>query len=167
MYILRCTQRLLRRMPHGEHADNEEPAPTTTLGDWYANPLNVGRLRLVLCISERSLLPVLVPARDLAALAIRLQDAVRRLLLRLGVDATRVQQELREMAWHRVGATRSRQLLGSLNDLGFLADAYIRAGGADMDLDNVALEVARASCRPIEYQSPDRRTQALFSGANQ
>ena len=32
--------------------------PTTRLGDWYANLVHVGRLQLVLGVSERTLLPV-------------------------------------------------------------------------------------------------------------
>ncbi len=41
--------------------------PTTCLGDWYANLLFTERLRLVICISERSLLPVFVAAKDPAS----------------------------------------------------------------------------------------------------
>lgn len=170
MYVLRCTQRLLARLRVPADPTVPESEPTTILGNWYANPLNVGRLRLVLCTSEKSLLPAIVPARDPAALPDRLREAVGRLLPRLGVERSDVQRELREMAWHQVGRTRSRQVLGSMNDFAFLADVYIRdkrghEAGADVDLDEIALTLARAPCRPIEYQSPDRLTRALFDGA--
>jgi hypothetical protein len=35
---------------------------TTRLGDWYANLLRIGRLQLVLAISERTFFPVVVAA---------------------------------------------------------------------------------------------------------
>ncbi len=169
MYVLRCTQRLLGRLGASVDPTAAEPEPTTTLGNWYANPLNVGRLRLILCTSEKSLLCTLVPARDPAALPDRLREAVGRLLPRLGIERSRVQRELREMAWHQVGPTRSRKVLGSMNDFAFLADTYIRDdgvdGGMDVDLDEIALTLARAPCRPIKYQSPDRFTRALFHDA--
>ena len=34
-------------------------------GDWYANPIAVGRADLILCVPEVTLLPVVVPAREL------------------------------------------------------------------------------------------------------
>jgi hypothetical protein len=58
--------------------------PTTTLGDWYANILNVGRSRLLMCTSERSPLTVIVPARNLAAFPDRLQQTVANTLASLG-----------------------------------------------------------------------------------
>jgi hypothetical protein len=59
MFSLRCTRKLLGKLK--VKPDPSPPAPTTRLGDWYANALNVGDHRLVLCTSERTLLPVLVP----------------------------------------------------------------------------------------------------------
>ena len=92
MFTLRCTRRLLERF--GEPAA-DVPAPTTVLGDWYANLLNVGRLRLVLCTSERTLLTVLVPAKDVSALPDQLRIAN-------SCDASCI--------WHEARAVRPRPL---------------------------------------------------------
>lgn len=174
MYVLRCTQRLLGRLGASVDPTVPEAESTTVLGNWYANPLNVGRLRLILCTNEKSLLCALVPARNPARLSDRLREAVGRLLPRLGIEQRDIQRELREMAWHQVGRTRSRQVLGSMNDFAFLADGYIRNDGADVgmavarnvDLDEIALTLARAPCSPISYQSPEHFTHALFRGAS-
>ena len=165
MYTLRCTQRLLARLGQ-PIADGRATAPTTALGDWYANTLNVGRLRLVLCTSERTLLTVLVPARNLSAFPDRLCEAMARMLARLDVAPGEVAREEREMTWHQLGRTASRRILGSMNDFAFLAETCIRDDGPDADLDEIAAVLNRAPCRPIEYQSPDRFTQAVFSRAN-
>jgi hypothetical protein len=140
--------------------------PTTVLGDWYANLLNVGRLRLVLCSSERTLLTVLIPARDPAALPDRLRAAVARTLGYLAIPADAIAREDREMRWHQIGRTASRQVLGSMNDFAFLADTYVRDDGPDADLDAIAILLNRAPCRPIQYESPDRATQAAFRRAS-
>lgn len=140
--------------------------PTTTLGDWYANTFNVGRLRLLLCTSERSLLTVILPARDLTEFPQRLPQAVGHTLAGLGVPAPQIAREQREMSWHRFDRTRSRQVLGSMNDFAFLAETYIRDDGPDADLDAVARLLNRAPCRPIKYESPDRLAPALFRRAS-
>jgi hypothetical protein len=49
MLVLRCTQKLLKRI--GPPVV-DPPASTTALGDWYAQPLAVGRQRYVLLVSE-------------------------------------------------------------------------------------------------------------------
>ena len=136
--------------------------PTTTLGDWYANTLNVGRLRLLMCTSELSLLTVILPARQLGEFPTHLRNAVRGMLASLGVPAQQIAREQREMAWHRFDRTRSRQVLGSMNDFAFLADTYIRDDGPDVDLNSIARMLNHAPCRPINYESPDRLTPALF-----
>ena len=53
MFTLRCTKKLLTRMK--VRPDLRPPLSTTKLGDWYADVLNLGRERLVLCVSELTL----------------------------------------------------------------------------------------------------------------
>ena len=77
MFTLRCTGKLLKRLGRPDEAS---PAvPSTRLGDWYAHLLFT-RPQIVLCVSERTLLPVLIPAADAASLVPRLRDAVGTML---------------------------------------------------------------------------------------
>ena len=140
--------------------------PTTTLGDWYANMLNVGRLRLLMCTSERSLLTVILPARRLPEFPERLRSAVGELLTSLGVPAPLCMREQLEMVSHRLDRTRSRQVLGSMNDFAFLAEAHIRDDGPDVDLTDVARFLNRAPCKPIGYAAPAAFSVGLFRGAS-
>src|SRR5882724_1445968 len=96
MVVLRCTQKLLRRL-HQTPAE-DAPASSTVLGDWYANILWVYRKPLVLAVSARALLPVLLPARDPASLGPSLAAALGHLLVALGIPAHRVEEEQRHMA---------------------------------------------------------------------
>lgn len=165
MFTIRCTRALLDRL-HVTSPPTDSVEPTTTLGDWYANTFNVGRSRLLLCTSELSLLTVILPARDLPTFPDRLRDAVGRTLANLGVPAPQIAREQREMTWHRFDRTRSRQVLGSMNDFAFLADTYIRDDGPDADLDGIARMLNCAPCSPIQYESPDRLVPALFHRAS-
>ncbi len=60
MLTIRCTRKLLERLD--VEASSVPLHPTNHLGDWYANLLFTGRARLIICISERTLLPVFVEA---------------------------------------------------------------------------------------------------------
>lgn len=166
MFTIRCTRALLDRL-HVTSLPTDSVEPTTTLGDWYANTFSVGRSRLLMCTSERSLLTVILPARDLRKFSDRLRDAVTRALANLGLPAPQIAGEQREMTWHRFDRTHSRQVLGSMSDFAFLAETYIRDDGPDADLDVIARMLNRAPCSPIQYQSPDRLVPALFHRASQ
>ncbi len=164
MFAIRCTRALLQRL--AAHPDDTDQTETTTvLGDWYVNTLNVGRLRLLLCTSERSLLTAIIPAAPLGAFPERLEHAVTRILAGLSIAPLAIARERRAMRWHRFGRTRSRHVLGSMNDFAFLAEEYIRNDGPNFDLERVAGMLNRAPCRPIQYQSPDRLVPALFARA--
>ena len=74
MVVLRCTRRLLMRL---KYQDEDTPAESTTrLGDWYGTLIRMGRRHVLLFISERSRLPVLLPARDADRLGLAFPKAV-------------------------------------------------------------------------------------------
>lgn len=164
VFAIRCTQTLLKRLAAHPN-DSDESEATTVLGDWYVNTLNVGRLRLLLCCSERSLLTAIIPAAPLRTFPERLEQAVARILTGLPITASAIARERKEMTRHRFDRTRSRHVLGSMNDFAFLAEEYIRDDGLGLDLERVAGMLNGVPCRPIRYQSPDRLTPALFAHA--
>ncbi len=116
MITLRCTQKVLRRL--GITGSMPEPAaPTNALGDWYVNLLHVGHKQMVMATSERSLLTVLLPARDLReSLVPNLCDVTYMLLLEIGVDKERAAREVEAMQPADFARTDSRSVLGSMND---------------------------------------------------
>lgn len=48
--------------------ESEVSPPTTALGDWYANILFLRPQQLVLCVSERTLLPVVISGKEFESL---------------------------------------------------------------------------------------------------
>jgi uncharacterized protein DUF6933 len=157
MVTIRCTQKLLRRL----HPTEETHASTTVLGDWYANIAFSRPQQLVLCVSERTLLPIVLPAKGLETLVPRLSMSVGEVLTRLGVNRGLIQREQDEMRSFTYGRTQNRRVLGSLNDFMFLLAHYLEAR-PDATLIEHSLQLAQAPCTPIGHRSPDRVTPELF-----
>ena len=113
MITLRCTRKLLDRA--GVPAKAETVPPTTVLGDWYANLIFARPQQLALCINERSLLVVILPARGFKSVAPRFGAQVGSLLVRIGVPAAAVAAEEQAMQEFRFGPTANRWVLRCLN----------------------------------------------------
>jgi hypothetical protein len=156
MLVLRCTKKLLVRLPEREPVADSNSS--TWLGDWYANPVNIGRQRLILCMSEVTLLPVVVTARDLSSFYSRLVEGLGEVLRSLGVFDTLIHEEQARMAPVAFAPTNSRVVLGMMNDFAFLLQAGMEQGESLLD---ASPQLARTPCRVIN-SSPDRATLDLF-----
>jgi len=166
MYTLRCTRPLLRRLgPLTPPGDGPAPVATTSLGDWYANRLNIGPHRLILCTSERSLLSVVVPAKDLPGLPQRLIKSLAVLLCRIDVPALAVAREIREMQSVCFDRTLSRSVLGSMNDFAFTADAFFLRPGSEVYLEDLDWRLSETPCGPLGYAQPFERARELLGAA--
>jgi hypothetical protein len=123
MFTIRCTQKLLRRV----QCRAEPPTSTTALGDWYANILFARPEQLIVCVSERTLLPVVLAARPAASLGNRLTDALGEVLSQLRTPSRLIAQEQAEMATFVYSTTRNRRVLGTLNEFLFQLSWYLHA----------------------------------------
>lgn len=150
----------MRRRFGLELADEERPG-TNLLGDWYANLLNVERSRWVLCLSERSLLPVLVPAR-LAEFPIAFPTLLREVLVGIGIPNGVADEEVQLSTAWQFARTRNRQVLGSMNDFAFHFQIRLRKGD---DPVTAAIKLADMPCSPLELGWPNRTTFALLGVA--
>jgi len=152
---LRCTRKLLKRLPI-----TAEPMPSSTwLGDWYANPIAIGRARLILCMSERTLLPVVLPARELSQLPTRLVAGVGDVLRALGVAEAAVLAEQARMSPIAYAPTKSRVVLGTMNDFAFHLGFILESG---CSLLTASVELSGTPCSAIDG-FPDKATCEVFS----
>jgi len=146
------------------HAPAKEPGLSSTrLGDWYANLVFLRGARLVLCVSERTLLPVVLHARDLATLGARLASAAGDVLAAIGVPAEVAHDERDRMAEVVFARTASRRVLGSMSDLAYLLAADFDPNASLLDL---ALKLAETPCGPLGMESPTRATLASLFAAD-
>src|SRR6266536_72648 len=103
MVTIRCTQKLLRRVPSTAVPSSSD----TLLGDWYANILFARPEQLIVCVSERTLLPVVVLARAASTMGERLAQSLHQVLLGLGVSAHQADAERAKMNPATFGPTRN------------------------------------------------------------
>jgi hypothetical protein len=159
MYAVRCTRKLLDR---AAPKDLVLPAaPTNVLGDWYANIVFARPEQLVMCMSQRTLLPVIVTAKDIKHLPKRIATAVEQMLNAIGVPTDDVAAELSKMQEAVFAKTADRRALGSLNDFVF----HLQHGTGshpDMSLNERALRMARMPCGALGYAYPSEATLAAF-----
>jgi hypothetical protein len=123
-----------------------------------------GRCGGDLGVAERSLLPVVVPAKDFTTFPARLTEAAQRFLEALGVSAKLRDREAQEMAKRVLAKTNNRSILGSMKDLAFLALVFLDRF-PDAPPEAVAEELIDVPCGPLEHVFPRRQTQVLFRAA--
>ena len=160
MFTVRCTQKLLRRV----EASDAPSAPSTVLGDWYVNVLYSRPHQLALCVSERSLLPVVLHAKVAQTLAPRLTLAVGHVLQRLGVASALIEREQNEMLTFAYSRTQNRRVLGQLNELMFQLSWYVHDRPEESFLAH-SLHLAQTPCGVIRHGFPDKLTVELFQAA--
>ncbi len=120
MVILRPTKKLRSLLPVAAVSLRSD----TALGDWYVNRIVVQRQPLLLLLSSTSLLPLVMPARDVRSLPDRLAVAVGSRLRRFDIENQIIEAELRAMHPVSVAATADRSVLGFMIDFAKLITHY-------------------------------------------
>jgi hypothetical protein len=160
MMTIRCTRELLKLL--GVEGNHEANQRTNLLGDFYAKLVLTRRGTLTICVSERSLLPVLVaPLPDPRMFGVTFRQALQSVLREIGGEPGLVRHEVRETEQIGLGKTSSRRILGSLNDLAFLDCATIE-DDPGIDLLALAVELADTPCSPLNDESPKSASLTLL-----
>jgi hypothetical protein len=165
MIVLRRTQKLATALPASAAP---LPASDTALGDWYVNKFVVDRRPLLLLVSARSLLPILIPARDVRSLPGRLPELIAQRLGRLGVPNRWIAAEVNTMSPVVVAKTTSRSVVGILVDFAFMAPYHLHAGSWDeTTLPFVEARLAKTPCfagrRGEDTVFPEQATAKLLA----
>lgn len=161
MVVLRWTQSLRVRLKQFD--DAPDVRSTTKLGDWYGNVIRMGNRHALLFISERSRLPIMIPVREANRLRSSFPEAVCQMLAAIEVRAEVIERERQHMSQIAFSRTRSRSLLGSLND--FLLMARMRFVTRRTDpLERIARDLAeRPLILPFDGGHPSEVTRRLLS----
>lgn len=158
MVTLRPTQKLRSLLPLS--AGPSVPSDTA-LGDWYVNRLLVDRRPLLLLVSASSLLPIVIPARDVRSLPSRLGDLVAARLRRLGVSESVLGAERDAMGTVSVGPTLDRSVVGILVDFANGVPHYLDQGRWDeTSLTDVEARLENTPCFASK-----RASQCVFPAA--
>ena len=143
MVILRPTRKLRSLLPTATVSARSN----TALGDWYVNRVVVDRQPLLLVVSSVSLLPMLVPARDVRGLPDRLGVLVESRLRRCGIEADLIALERQAMHPVTVAQTIDRSVLGIMVDFAKALPYYLEPGQwTDETLPFVEGRLAETPC---------------------
>jgi hypothetical protein len=143
--VLRATKKVLAKLAR---TTSNVAASDTALGDWYVNRLIVDRRPLLLLVSSRSLLSLVVPARDVCGLPSRLAALVAARLRRLGIVGSLIEAEVAAMDPVCVASTQDRSVIGSMVDFAKAIPVYLPVGGWDLtSLPFVESRLAETPCR--------------------
>jgi hypothetical protein len=166
LLTLRCTQRVRTRLRLPEQLP-EAPASSGALGDWYVHLVRFGRSEFAIATSERCLLTMLLPARELrTSLVPNLHASLRSLLERLGVPEEQVSRELAAMQPVSFARANNRRVLGSMNDFVLQASHHLARGD---ELATIAERLADTPMSAIgegrgHLGFPDMLARALLAG---
>lgn len=161
MVIFRFTQKLAKRFKMEIEKDLPENS-TNMLGDWYFNYFTFERKYFLLGISEKSLLPVVIPAREIGDFPERFCVALRELLEVLGIDDKLIDRELMEMRDVHYGKTNSRNVLGCQNDCIRMV-RYMMRDDPPCSLLEQSLKLSRIPFKTVGYKNPVELTSNIFN----
>ena len=113
-------------------------------------------------VSERSLLPVVMPLRERSQLLGNFRSRLAELLLQLSVSENAVSLELAQMRDASFARTSNASVLGTMND--FIRNARVHIEMDDgLDLLGLELRLADTPCGPRIYRYPNRLALQLLS----
>lgn len=160
MYRLHCTKKLLARIKPEILSPGESD---TVLGNWYATAL-FWKPQVALLVSERTLLPVLMPLAPVATLARRFPAQLALILKEHGVPSEFIAQEVWRMDKAQYAKTANRSAVGILSEFvrqaEFWLAAYAYEKGDDDDLLAISAKLAETPCSPL-YKGPVSPDKAL------
>ena len=164
MVILRPTRKLSSQLPSTAFTAAKSD---TALGDWYVNRLVVDRQPLLILVSSTSLLPMLIPARDVRSLPRRLAAIVRDRLQRCGIDGPVIDAEIRAMSPVIVAPTADRSVIGIMVDFAGAVPYHLDAGQWTVaTLRRVEERLAETPCHAARSDDrvifPDRQAPAVL-----
>jgi hypothetical protein len=164
MVILRPTRKLRDVLPVSEVTSAQSD---TALGDWYVNRIVVDRQPLLLLVSSTSLLPMIVPARDVRGLPGRLPDVVETRLRRLGVASRTIEAETRAMQPVVLAPTEDRSVLGIAVDFAKSLPYFLESGPwDDSTLQHAEDKLAETPCHAArvfeQVVFPERKAPELL-----
>jgi Domain of unknown function (DUF6933) len=164
MVILRPTRNLSSLLPA---TGISRSSSDTALGDWYVNRIIVHRQPLLLLVSSASFLSMLVRARDVRNLPVRLADLVEARLKYLGIDIRAIDAERSAMARAEIAPTVNRSVLGIMVDFAKSVPYYLKPGCCNATALRLAEErLAETPChagKPFDQVIfPDKKTAEVL-----
>lgn len=137
---------------------------TSKLGDWYANFVPTYSGDLIILVNEKTLLSIAMPIWESDHLLLLFRLRVGNLLGMIGMPSKAIENELSHYAQIKFGKTRSRSVLGSMNDIAYQYQVIAEMGEnkADLSLSKAEYKMSQMPCKPIDYRAPSEVVEELL-----
>jgi hypothetical protein len=161
MLTLRCTRKLIQELARAGHELGEEPAEIPQLHEWYANLFRLERRKCLIFTHATTLFTFVVPGvtkPHFVALQKLMRDSLEVALRAEGFGPEVADRILGTQDSLQILPTRSRSVLGSMNDFVHMTRVYIDMEGGLAHVDvawlnrnlNVAPMSALGYGRPVD-----------------
>jgi len=165
--IIHCTKKLLKELDESPSSSIAPEPLSGFLGPWHANLIRIERRKCILLTNDRTLYSILIPGvkkkdlvnfRELFALHLKMN------LEKEGFGQEDTKKALEEYGEITIAPTKSRSVLGSMNDLADQADFLVsRAGGLEKgDMLTVNMMLNRIPMGAIKYRYSIDKVYELF-----
>jgi len=159
-----CCTKIVRDRLHLPAQMSPPAQPSTRLGNWYVHLARFGRQQIVLATSERSLLTILLPARQLReTIEVNFHGAVGELLAALQLPEQVVSRELAAMQPISFSAASNRRVIGSMNEYVWQLGSYLSRTSDPLKL---SLQLSRTPMSAVgsrsNYGFPDEVARDLL-----
>lgn len=160
MVTLRCTARLLKRLP----VPSAEHPPSGRLGDWYARIIFGKPRHVVLCTNERSLLCVTVPLAPIRQLVSRFVTAATRRVEQISAPPELLGAEVGSLTPTLLGRSVNRSVISTMNQFMYSAEAWLEDQPLG-DLEELGFWLCDTPCTAISTRWPWLQAELLLTGA--
>lgn len=146
----------------GSARDRSGTRARNRLGEWTATLVRVGRIQLVLAVSEPTRFAVAIDAAPYATAPQRVASALLAALIEMEIPPDLAVAELEAMLPLQVAASNSRSVLGSLNQYAWQAECAIYSRDA-ISAREVTRDLARMLLlKPKGIDFPADRVREAF-----
>lgn len=155
MPLIRCTRKLLKELKIKEV---EEVVSECTLGDWYANLLEISGSECVLFTNEKTLISFLASKESFRGMGFT-KTFISRLnfvLIEEGFDPSWVLDVCMEYQSVSFAKTASRSILTLMTEISRMYDAQVSLGGGfeRCEMSRITHKINRTPQNKLEWRSP-------------
>lgn len=159
MNIICCTQKLQKEMGLKPKDLLNDSMLESILGFWHANLLHINRRKCILFVNDKTLFNFLVPDVDrqrIKELGTLFNNNFECLLSEEGFTKSVIDQIISECSTTAYSKTKSKSILGSMNDLALHYKYHVMESGGvhSFEIPSIIAKLNRMPMGAIKYSYP-------------
>jgi hypothetical protein len=170
MQLIRCTGKLQKEMGLKKSDLLQGEPDFSYLGPWHANLIHINRRKCVLFVNDKTLFNFIAPdvsREEITNLCVLFKNYLQCVLAEEGVMTLAREKILSEYEEIRYAKTKSKSVLGSMNDLAFHYKYHIQGEGGvhSIAVPSIIRKLNRIPMGAIEYTYPIEALRAMYQNA--